>query len=79
MNDQSRTTMKAKTILADPPWSWKARSARGEGRAASNHYEVMSLDEIKALKADIDEWADKDCTLCLWATMPMLPCRREAR
>jgi N6-adenosine-specific RNA methylase IME4 len=58
-------------ILADPPWSWKAYSTKGEGRAASNHYKVMSLEDIKALP--VHKLAAKDCVLFLWAIDPMLP------
>ena len=56
-------------ILADPPWHWKARSAKGEGRSAKNHYDVMDAAELKALTIP----AADDCVLFLWAIDPMLP------
>jgi N6-adenosine-specific RNA methylase IME4 len=58
-------------IYADPPWSWKARSAKGNGRSASAHYAVMDLGEIKALP--IHKLAGPDCALFIWAIDSMLP------
>lgn len=59
-------------IYADPPWTFKTYSEKGaEHKSAKRHYNLMSLDEIKALPvADI---ADGNCVLFLWATMPNLP------
>lgn len=58
------------TIYADPPWNFKVRSPKGARWSASQHYDTMSLADIKALPvADI---AAKDCALFLWATDPML-------
>jgi N6-adenosine-specific RNA methylase IME4 len=56
-------------ILADPPWHWKARSPKGEGRSAKNHYSVMSADDLKAMTIP----AADDCVLFMWAIDPMLP------
>jgi N6-adenosine-specific RNA methylase IME4 len=58
-------------ILADPPWHFRVRSDKGNSRSASNHYGMMSLDDIKSLPV----WtlAAPDCCLFLWATDPMLP------
>jgi len=58
-------------ILADPPWSWAARSPKGEGRSAKRHYGVMTLDDIKAMP--VADWAARDCALFLWVLDPMLP------
>jgi N6-adenosine-specific RNA methylase IME4 len=56
-------------IYADPPWSFKVYSeATGQDRGACNHYPVMSLDDIKALRIP----AAKNSVLFLWATAPML-------
>ena len=62
-------------IYADPPWSWKARSPKGEDRSAVNHYGVMSLDAIKALP--VADMAAKDAVLFLWAIDSMLPLALE--
>lgn len=58
-------------ILADPPWQFMARSPKGDGRSASQHYAVMNLAAIKALP--VAEIAAPDCVLFLWAVDPMLP------
>lgn len=62
---------KYSTILADPPWTFKAWSQKGVTRGASQHYATMKTKDICALPvADI---AEKDCVLLLWAVMPQLP------
>ena len=33
-------------IYADPPWHFKSRSEKGEGRNATQHYDCMSLKDI---------------------------------
>jgi N6-adenosine-specific RNA methylase IME4 len=58
------------TILADPPWPYTTYSVRGQGRSASAHYDVMSLDDIRALP--VGRWAAPDCVLLLWVTKPQL-------
>jgi N6-adenosine-specific RNA methylase IME4 len=57
-------------ILADPPWHWASRSAKGEGRAAKKHYDVMSLDDIKALP--VSSLVNDNSVLLMWAIDPML-------
>lgn len=57
-------------IYADPAWTFKTRSAKGEGKSPQQHYSCMTLDEIKALP--VASVAAKDCALFLWATWPML-------
>jgi N6-adenosine-specific RNA methylase IME4 len=57
-------------IYADPPWRFEPYSRdTGMDRAADNHYETMSLDDIKAMAIP----AAPSCVLFLWATAPMLP------
>jgi len=58
-------------ILADPPWSWQARSPKGEGRSAKRHYPVMPLADIKAMP--VQRIAADDCALFLWCIDSMLP------
>ncbi len=58
-------------IYADPPWYFKNFSAKGTGRAAVSHYDVMSMEELK--RYPVADFAAKDCALFLWATDPMLP------
>lgn len=59
-------------IYADPPWSYSNKCTRA---AADNHYNTMSLDEIKALSlfSGAQSIAADDCALFLWVTAPMLP------
>src|SRR4051812_18568762 len=60
-----------RVIAADPPWSFHAWSRENQLKAASNHYAVMTLADIKALP--VSDRAADDCMLVLWATQPMIP------
>lgn len=52
-----------RTIMADPPWDVQQKGARG----AQRHYNLMTLDEIKAMP--IAELADPNSSHCwLWVT-----------
>lgn len=55
---------KFKAILIDPPWKFIARSDKGEGRSAGEHYTTTGLDPIKALP--LAELADDDCVMFMW-------------
>jgi site-specific DNA-methyltransferase (adenine-specific) len=60
-------------IYADPPWQYRNRKSRG---AAKNHYETLSIDELKELRVHgctVNEIAAEDAVLWLWMTAPMLP------
>jgi N6-adenosine-specific RNA methylase IME4 len=57
-------------ILADPPWSYVTRSVNGQGKSPSQHYKVMSLEEIQALPVHM--LAADDCMLFMWCTAPHL-------
>jgi N6-adenosine-specific RNA methylase IME4 len=57
-------------IVADPPWSFRTYSAKGQKKSADAHYRCMSLDGIKALP--VNQLAAADAVLLLWATAPML-------
>jgi N6-adenosine-specific RNA methylase IME4 len=58
-------------ILADPPWKFEHWGKNYVcGRDPENHYDLMTLDAIKAMPvADI---AGTDCVLFLWVTWPLL-------
>jgi N6-adenosine-specific RNA methylase IME4 len=59
-------------IMADPPWQFKTRSSKGvTSKGAGGQYDLMTLDDIKAM--EVANIAAKDCVLWLWATNPMLP------
>ncbi|HLL74843.1 MAG TPA: MT-A70 family methyltransferase [Pyrinomonadaceae bacterium] len=60
-------------IYADPPWSYNV-AAPPSGKCAYRGgcpYPTMSAAEIKALP--VRELAAPDCTLFMWATLPLLP------
>ncbi|WP_282076328.1 MT-A70 family methyltransferase [Epibacterium ulvae] len=57
-------------IMADPPWSYKNWSAKGDHKNASAQYDCMDLEAIKAMP--VGDLAARDCLLWLWATNPML-------
>ena len=60
-------------IYADPPWSYQDTQKSG-GTAffgASVRYNTMNNKDIANLP--IQDIADKDCVLFLWATSPLLP------
>ncbi len=63
---------KYRTIVADPPWKFKAYSEEGREKSAEAHYETMTLDEIKRLP--VSHLAHPDgALLIMWATAPMVP------
>jgi N6-adenosine-specific RNA methylase IME4 len=51
-------------IYADPPWQFVARSERGEGRSANQHYRTEGLDQIKQLP--VERLAADDCVVFMW-------------
>lgn len=61
--------------MADPPWRFATYSDKGRGKSAEQHYETMTLDQIKAMP--VASVARKDCWLWLWATAPMYDQARE--
>lgn len=65
-------------ICMDPPWEYKGQTQHnGKGGkdtgSAARHYSTMKTkDMITEFKAIIDEWADDDCLIFMWATWPHL-------
>lgn len=57
-------------IYADPPWKFLVHSDKGKDRSAENHYDVMTLDDIKNLPVSCIS-AD-DSVLLMWVTDPFL-------
>jgi len=60
-----------RTILADPPWAFEHRSAKGHGKAAQRHYECVPFDDLRRLPVELV--AADDCALFLWSTWPLMP------
>lgn len=58
-------------IYADPPWSFRNFSAKGEGRNAVSHYPCMTAEEMQAMP--VADLAAKDSVLLMWAVDPLLP------
>jgi N6-adenosine-specific RNA methylase IME4 len=58
-------------IYIDPPWSFHVYSEKGKQRSPERHYDVQSLDDIKAMP--IEKLAADDCALLLWAVHNQLP------
>lgn len=65
--------MKYATIYIDPPWKYKVWSepGSGRGRLAIEHYDLMEIEEIKAIP--IPDLMDKNCAVFMWSTWTHLP------
>ena len=68
---------KYQIIYADPPWDYKGQKQHSgkngfETGGAITHYPTMKLQDLKLLKPLIDQYADSDCLLFMWATSPHL-------
>ena len=75
MNTLPTTPGGFKTICADPPWHFRARTALQMSnwtsrRDAEKHYAVMGIDDISALP--VREVVAPDAHLFLWITGPLL-------
>lgn len=66
--DMDEIKKKYQIIYADPAWTY--RDLHMINSSVTDHYSVMSNDQIS--KLPIAELADKDCALFLWVTMPKL-------
>jgi N6-adenosine-specific RNA methylase IME4 len=68
--DIFNTTNKYNIIYADPPWTFKTYSDKGKDRSAENHYQVLSLEDIKNLP--VKNITADDAVLFMWVTQPTL-------
>lgn len=67
-------------IYADPPWFYNSRKAGNErnylptkfGGGAEKHYPLMKDTELLAMRPFVNEWANRNCALFMWATCPRL-------
>ena len=64
------TPLKYGAILADPPWAYRMRSAKGYAKSPEAHYATMSARESAALP--VSHLASGNCLLWLWCTWPHL-------
>ncbi len=60
--EKAAATKKYRTILADPPWDIQQKGARG----AAQHYDLMTLERIKALP--VKDLAEENAHCWLWVT-----------
>lgn len=65
------TPLKYGLILADPPWRFRTWGEHNQTKSASKHYDLMTLDAMKALP--VNQLAAGDCALVMWAVQPMIP------
>lgn len=64
------TPMKYGAILADPPWAYKMRSAKGHAKSPEAHYRTMSIGALRDLP--VADLAGPECLLFMWSTWPHL-------
>ena len=66
----SQKSKRYQIIYADPPWEYSSdpNSKRGIWGLAHQQYDVMNIEQIKALP--VKEMSDDNCILFLWATFP---------
>lgn len=78
--DIYNTDKKYNIIYADPPWEYKQKQINfqhyDEGKkyinSVNEHYSTMTKKELFDMKNVIQNIADKDCLLFMWATCPNL-------
>jgi N6-adenosine-specific RNA methylase IME4 len=72
------TGFRAGVICPDFPWPFETYSQKGKQRSADRHYEIWSLDHIKAFAAEfIPRLAAPDCAMFIWAIWPLMFETRE--
>lgn len=70
--------MKYQIIICDPPWDYGGQTQHGgrgkcDSGSALKHYPTMPTEQmITEFRPLLDEWADDDCLLFMWATYPHL-------
>ncbi len=57
-------------IYADPPWSYKVWSKKGDSGTAESHYPTMQKSDIQALP--VQSICEDNAVLFLWVTAPCL-------
>lgn len=70
MKKDTLKKMKFDVIYADPAWNFETYSDKGKDRSAENHYQVMTLEDIKNLP--VNDVTNKNCVLFMWVTNPLL-------
>ena len=57
-------------ICPDPPWAYDG-GGRPQG-GVDAHYSTMTLDELAAMRPQLEAWMAPDCAVPMWATAPKL-------
>src|ERR1017187_5509203 len=60
-------------IYCDPPWAYEMYSAKGYEKSPQEHYDCMSIDELKALRDPIVFATAPNAVCIMWATFALLP------
>lgn len=64
------TPLSYRVILVDPPWQYVMRSAKGEKKSPSAHYDCLSEAELTSMP--VHHLAMDSCVLVMWSTFPHL-------
>jgi N6-adenosine-specific RNA methylase IME4 len=70
LHDLIASGFRAGIIAIDPPWPFAGWSERSS-RRPTDHYETMTIEEIKALP--IKALAAENCAVFCWVTWPFMP------
>jgi N6-adenosine-specific RNA methylase IME4/ParB-like chromosome segregation protein Spo0J len=62
---------KYRVIYADPPWQYEDQRAGGNHGGAIDHYNTMSINELKNMP--LSSLTEDNAVLFLWGTAPLLP------
>ena len=73
--DIYNTNKKYNIIYADPPWTYKTYSKKGQNTKTGSvlaHYNTMSLEELKKLGETIKNISAEESILFMWVTFPTI-------
>lgn len=62
---------KYRVIYSDPPWQYLSYAPSGMKKSAQNHYDCMSIDDLKSLP--VSDIAQDNAIMFMWVTDPLLP------
>ena len=68
--DKNHSVKKYRTIMADPAWGVPSQRGKNSTRSAESHYELMSLDRIKAMP--VTNLCEEQSFLFLWIPNALL-------
>lgn len=73
--DIYNTNKKFNIIYADPPWTYKTYSKKGQNTKTGSmlaHYNTMSLEELKEMGEIIKNISAEESILFMWVTFPTI-------